>query len=196
MASAQKYERSIPDAELNFGYGIATVGDFAILFGEVLAMGFSLGHYTIKDMYMTGAFSVEGYFKTADWLYVGGIASYEHIGGDVYNKTGTVTNENGEKESQYEFKGKQHFDMVMPMLSIKPFWFNHKKVSMYSKVAGGAFCMFSNSPGSDSSSSSPEFSWAAQITPVGVEFGRTWRGYVELGVGMQGILNFGLCRRF
>ena len=93
-------------------------------------------------MYFTGAIGVEGYFKTADWLYIGGIVGYEHMGGDEYTKSGTITHEDGTTEAQYEYKGKLSIDMLMPMISIKPFWFNHQMVSMYSKIAAGAFCKF------------------------------------------------------
>ncbi len=189
-AYGQKYERSVPDAELNIGYGLFTVGDFAITFGQGLAMVFSLGHYNLKNMYLTGAFSVEGYLKTADWLYVGAIASYERIGGDIYNKSGTVTNADGTKTNQYEYKGKMHYDMLLPMLSLKPFWFNHARVSMYSKLAAGGFFIL---PGAEGD---PSASFGFQVSPVCVEFGRSWRGYAELGFGMQGILNIGVCKRF
>lgn len=186
----QKYESSIPKGELNISYGVFNIGEFAMTFGQVLAMGFSLGHYSLQNMYFTGAIGVEGYFKTADWLYVGAIVGYEHMGGDQYTQSGKVTHDDGTTETQYEYKGKVGIDMMMPMLSLKPFWFNHKKVSMYSKIAGGAFCIL---PTGDESGSA---SFGFQVSPVCVEFGRSWRGFAELGFGMQGILNVGLCKRF
>ena len=186
----QKYERSVPRAELNFSYGLFNVGEFAMTLGQALAMGFSLGHYTLQNTYFTGAIGVEGYLKTADWLFVGALVGYEHMGGDQYNKSGTITHDDGTTENQYEYKGKLGVDMMMPMLSLKPFWFNHKKVSMYSKLAAGGFFVLPD--GDDSGSAS----FAFQVSPVCVEFGQSWRGFAELGIGMQGIINVGLCKRF
>ena len=91
----QKYESSIPKGELNISYGVFNIGEFAMTFGQVLAMGFSLGHYSLQNMYFTGAVGVEGYFKTADWLYVGAIVGYEHMGGDQYTQSGKVTHDDG-----------------------------------------------------------------------------------------------------
>ncbi|MBO4768722.1 MAG: hypothetical protein J5495_04215 [Bacteroidales bacterium] len=186
----QKYERSIPNGELNISYGVFNIGEFALTFGQILGAAFTLGHYSPQNMYFTGAIGVEGYFRATDWLYIGGIVGYEHMGGDEYTKSGTVTHDDGTTETQYEYKGKLAIDMLMPMVSLKPFWFNHKKVSMYSKVAAGAFFIL---PSGDNST---ETSFGFQVSPVGIEFGRSWRGFAELGFGMQGIINFGLCKRF
>lgn len=180
----------LPKGELNISYGLFNVGEFVMTFGQVLAMGLSLGNYSVKNLYFTGAFAVEGYFKASDWLYAGAIVGYEHMGGDQYNKSGTVTHDNGSSEALYEYKGKAGIDMIMPMLSLKPFWFNRETVSMYSKIAGGAFCLL---PGGDDSGS---VSFGFQLSPVCIEFGRSWRGFAELGFGMQGILNAGISKRF
>ena len=67
-------------------------------------------------------------------------------------------------------------------------WLNRAHVGLYSKLAAGAGYFFAN--GSDSKDN---FSVAFQVTPVGVDFGgEQFRGFLEVGVGWQGIVSGGV----
>ena len=67
-------------------------------------------------------------------------------------------------------------------------WLNRAHVGLYSKLAAGAGLFFAN--GSDAKDN---ISFAFQATPIGVDFGgEQFRGFVEAGVGWQGIVSGGV----
>lgn len=76
---------------------------------------------------------------------------------------------------------------IMP--AIRVYWFNKPTVAMYSKLCAGGSLVLSNS-GDDSSVSG---CFAAQLSPIAIEFGKNKiRGFVEAGLGMQGLANAGI----
>lgn len=90
---------------------------------------------------------------------------------------------------------KTTFFTIMPAVKYK--WAVQKYVSWYSKAAIGI--MFTSDSGmsrdnrkDDKSSASFNF----QVSFVGLEFGSAFRGFVELGVGEQGIILGGVRYKF
>ena len=82
---------------------------------------------------------------------------------------------------------------VMP--AAKAFWFRKPHVAMYSKLAAGVTLLDDYDEEADSHSFDPY--WAAQVTLAGVQFGgERFRGFVEAGAGMQGLVLAGLSVSF
>lgn len=82
---------------------------------------------------------------------------------------------------------------VMP--AAKVFWFRKPHVAMYSKLAAGVTLLDDYDEEADSHSFDPY--WAAQVTLAGVQFGgERFRGFVEAGAGMQGLVLAGLSVSF
>lgn len=134
----------------------------------------------------TGPFSAEYFYHTKNWLGLGGIFVMGKNTQDVFvggNKDGKLTH---------------HYFTLMPAAKFD--WLRKKHFGMYSKVALGVTLRnesldSDNSAVSDDSNSDIHVNW--QLSFVGMEFGSpTLRGFVETGVGEQGIALIGVRYKF
>ena len=95
-----------------------------------------------------------------------------------------ISNKDGNKTPNGDFK----LGCLSAMPLVKFAWLNRAHVGLYSKLAAGAGLFFAN--GSDAKDN---ISFAFQATPIGVDFGgEQFRGFVEAGVGWQGIVSGGV----
>ena len=78
------------------------------------------------------------------------------------------------------------------MPSVRFAWLDKKRVALYSKAAIGA----TFDSGQYQGSHDDRWEVAFQASAFGVEVGGAFRGFLELGYGMQGIVNFGIKYRF
>lgn len=165
--------------EFSIAYGQATIPQFAYVMGEVFGAMFSLGHASFENPHMFGAAGVEYVHYTNDWFGFGGTVLCDYMTA----KTVSV-DKDGNKTPNGDFK----LGCLSAMPLVKFAWLNREHVGLYSKVAAGAGYFFAN--GGDAKDN---FSVALQLTPVGVDFGgEQFRGFVEAGVGMQGIVSGGV----
>lgn len=165
--------------EFSITYGQFTVPQFAYVFGGVLGAAFTLGHFTFDNSHLIGAAGLEYVHYVNGWLGFGVAAVCDYMTSDAYS-----VDSNGNKTPN----GKYDLGFVSAMPVVKFAWLNRDHVGLYSKLAVGASYIFSN--GEDSSAN---ISWSGQITPLGVDFGgQSFRGFVEAGVGMQGVVNAGV----
>ena len=166
--------------ELTLTYGQVTVPQFAYLFGGALGAVFSLGHFTFDNAHMPGAVGVEYVHYVNNWLGFGGLALCDYMTADAYS-----VDSDGNKTPN----GKYQFGFASAMPVVKFAWLNRAHVGLYSKLACGVGYVFGN--GSDNPGDN--ITLAAQLTPIGFEFGgRSFRGFLEAGVGMQGLVCGGL----
>ena len=169
--------------ELSFTYGQFTVPQFAYVMGGVLGSAFTLGHFTFDNTKFIGAAGFEYVHYTNDWFGFGGTVMCDYSTSDAYNVS---------SEGEKTYNGKFNLGFISIMPNVKFSWFNREKVSLYSKLALGPGIVFSNGDSIENN-----ITFAAQVTPIGVDFGKnTIRGFAELGVGMQGILNLGIRKLF
>ena len=165
--------------EFSIMYGQATLPQFAYVMGEVFGVMFSLGHASFENPHMYGAAGVEYVHYTNDWFGFGGTVMCDYM---------TATTVNVDKDGNKTPNGQFKLGCVSAMPLVKFAWLNRAHVGLYSKLAAGAGFFFAN--GSDAKDN---FSIAFQATPIGVDFGgERFRGFVEAGVGMQGIVNGGI----
>lgn len=59
--------------ELNFEYGQFTIPQGAYLFGGVLGVAFSLGHFSFENTVVTGSFNFGYNRNVTDWFGYGGV---------------------------------------------------------------------------------------------------------------------------
>ena len=85
---------------------------------------------------------------------------------------------------------KSTYFSVMP--AVKYNWLNKSHFSMYSKAAIGP--TFAAQSGGSENKTDVVFNWQASL--IGMEFGSAFRGFVELGMGEQGIILAGLRYKF
>ena len=165
--------------EFSIVYGQATVPQFAYVMGEVFGVMFTLGHASFEEPHMYGAAGIESVHYTNDWFGFGGTVLCDYMTA----KTVSV-DKDGNKTPNGQFK----LGCLSTMPLVKFAWLNREHVGLYSKLAAGAGLFFAN--GGDAKDN---FSVALQLTPVGVDFGgEQFRGFVEAGVGMQGIVSGGV----
>lgn len=172
--NAQTYKN-----EISFKYSQMTVPQGAYLFGGVMGVLFTLGHFTFENTVMTGTAAVEYTRNVNSWFGYGGTAFAEYITSDSYS-----VNSDGEKTPN----GKYNMGVVSVMPTVKFTWFDKPHVGMYSRVGVGAGLVL----GSDTQVI-PSF----QVSPVCVEYGKNdLRGIAEIGLGMQGCITVGLKKSF
>lgn len=165
--------------EFSITYGQFTVPQFAYVFGGVLGAAFTLGHFTFDNSHLIGAAGLEYVHYVNGWLGFGVAAVCDYMTADAYSV---------DSEGNKTPNGKFDLGYVSAMPVVKFAWLNRDHVGLYSKLAVGAGYSFAE--GSDSAAN---ISWSGQITPLGVDFGgQSFRGFVEAGVGMQGVVNAGV----
>lgn len=172
--SAQDYKNDI-----GFTYSTFTIPQFVYVFGGVLGAAFTLGHFTFDNTIMTGNFGVEYNRWTNNWFGWGASVFGEAMTADAYNV---------DSDGNRIPNGKYNMSVVSVVPMIRLRWFNHPHFGMYSKLGAGPGLVFSGE-----ASLIP----SVQISPVCMEFGGdSWRGLIEIGVGMQGIITAGVKKSF
>ena len=149
-------------------------------------IGGSLVGAKFENESFTGPISAEYFYHVKNWLGVGGILAYGENKQDVYLL--------GDKDGV----SKNTYLTLMP--AVKFDWLRKKHFGMYSKLAVGATLRNekynSDIPSSkDYSDSEVHVNWQASF--LGLEAGSpTFRGFIELGTGEQGIALIGLRYKF
>lgn len=162
--------------EVSVTYGMFTAPQVAFSMAGVLGIVFSLGNLTLDNFVMPGQLSAEYYHYFNNVLAVGGCITNDYMMADSFNKN---------KENLGKFKA----DFISIMPGVKASWFNFQNFGMYSKVNVGI--------GAEVLSDEITTNLALQVSPVCCEFGKeAWRGFVELGFGMNGIACFGVKHSF
>ena len=166
--------------EFSFTYGQFTAPQFAYVMGEVFGVMFSLGHASFEEPHMYGAAGIEYVHYTNDWFGFGGTVLCDYMTA----KTVSV-DKDGNKTPNGDFK----LGCLSAMPLVKFAWLNRAHVGLYSKLAAGAGYTFTG----ETEDIKDKFMFAFQATPLGVDFGgEQFRGFVEAGLGMQGIVNAGV----
>lgn len=165
--------------EFGVSYSQFTVPQFVYVFGGVLGIAFSMGSFTLENMVLPGALSLEYTHYVNDTFGFGGTVTGEFMSADKYT---------GKDESK-KYDGKFQMGFVSVMPHAKAYWFNNPHFGMYSKLGAGA--------GLALGGSEPGVIFAGQLSPVCMDFGGdATRGYLELGFGMQGIVSLGIKKMF
>lgn len=138
----------------------------------------------------TGTLYFSYVYRVAKWCSVGATVSY--VG--FFSKTrDRITNDVLGHSSE-------HYITVMPTVRFS--WFNRPCVTMYSGLAGGLGIVSQESrygrPDRDSLfySSHTWPTWAAQVTLFGIQAGRKWYGFAEIGAGSRSTLTAGFGYHF
>ena len=170
---------SEPKNEFGLTYSQFTVPQFAYIFGGILGVAFTAGHFDFENPLMTGCLGVEYNHWVNNWFGYGGSLFGEYMTANTYTKD---SDGNKTKNGTYDLG----FASIMPTVRFR--WFNNPHFGMYSKLGAGLGLAFSDD-------CEPTFS--AQVSPVCMDFGGdSVRGFLELGVGMQGIVSLGVKKMF
>ena len=169
--------------EVAISYGLWSNSEIIDAFENV--GGILVGARFDNEKYF-GPISAEYFYHTKNWLGVGGIFAYGQYEQDVY----LAKQKDGVRKNTY----------LTLMPAVKLDWLRKKHFGMYSKLAFGATLRsekYTSDTGSnkDESDSEVHVNWQASL--LGMEFGSpTFRGFLELGTGEQGIALVGLRYKF
>lgn len=171
---------------ISYGVGLSTISDGI---GHGIGSGIwdgITGHKWDNDRRF-GTLAAE-YFYHLDnpKVAVGGIATFAQYGEDVL------------KKSNDEKIGKRTRNYISLMPSMKYYWLNKNYYGLYTKLAAGAMLLLDNQKDytDNEKSNSSKAYFAFQVSAIGFEFGAKFRGFIEVGVGEQGIVLGGLKMKF
>lgn len=172
--------------EIAIGYGAVSNSQWIDIYEKMLntLVGAKLDNETF-----VGPISAEYFYHAKNWLGIGGIAVFGQSTQDIYvsrSKSG---------------KDKNTYFTLLP--AVKLDWLRKKNFGMYSKFGIGATMRHESidyNPTQEEaqksySNSNVHFNWQASL--IGIEAGSpTLRGFVELGVGEQGVAIGGIRYKF
>jgi len=172
--------------ELSLSYGLGSIAQFGEGLGEGLGLIFSDTEY--DDGFILGPISAEYFYHFNNpRLAIGGIVSYSKWDSDIQKKSGS-----------HEKVGERNRNYWAVMPAIKWYWVNKNAFGLYSKGAVGA--AFLNSTEKDFATNTSEDDSSThfmfQLSLIGIEFGKQFRGFAEAGIGQQGFLLAGIRYKF
>ena len=175
-ARAQQYN-DVPVNDLHINYGYFTITQTAAVLGGVFATAFSGGNADLERITSTGNITVGYEHRINNWLWLGG-----ELG--------------GEKETLYMGKDdsgavdKSDITSFCVLATAKANWLRREHFAMYSKVRLGAMYLPTNG-------TSEKLAFSPHISPVAFEAGsQSALGFLELGLGVQGVIIGGVRFRF
>jgi len=133
-----------------------------------------------------GTYSIQAYHQTRPWLQLGGKAVLERSKDIVY------------QDKEHKEHSIEDYHYYVSFLSLMPsvrFTYLHKPVvRLYSGLDAGVCMAWSNNPKAENNSQTliPAFN----ITPIGLQVGRSWYGMVEVNFWSDAIVKAGVGYRF
>ena len=204
-AQAQYYEtKNEIDVSVGSAANSEIIGVFAdftsilaeVIITPVLTMGNYVGYVSYSDKSYTPAIAVGYYRHLNDLIAVGGYAAYNGLKRDAY---ATLQGANGTETKELIGDAKRSNFSLMP--SVKFHWVRTKNFGFYSKAGVGV--TFSNEKqNADKVEGGTSFSdtdvyFNFDVTPIGLDAGSpTFRGFLEFGMGEQGLLRIGARYKF
>lgn len=170
--------------EIGITYGFGCNSDVFDAFTKATSLG--LTGQRAENTKHFGTISAEYFYHSSKTVGVGGILGYAQFKEDAYSIS-SDTKKSVDKESYFT---------IMP--AVKFNWLRKNHFGMYSKLAAGISINNTkqkNENGSNSSDNWVLFNWQASV--IGIEAGgATVRGFLELGIGEQGIGLAGIRYKF
>lgn len=166
-----------PSNEFVLSYGAVSTLDMEMVIGSALVVVATGGTWNLKDMSTTGALSAHYYHNFNDRTAAGVIFTFEDFSGDAYSKDMYI--------------GKYGAVSLSVMPAFRYTWLYKDHAAFYSQLAAGVDLMAE--PEKEITTKDLSAQFAFQATLLGFEFGgRNVRGFLEGGVGTQGIVVGGI----
>lgn len=149
--------------EFALSYGQISFPQTLYVFGEILGIVFTLGQYQPEDTRFVGQIGAEYAHWVGRSIGLGMIVTGDYM-----------TPKGGPSADGYTLF------TLSAVPTFKASWFNYEHVGMYSKLGAGVSDYISNN-------TEHQFIFAFQLSPICVDFGgKHFRGFLELGYGVQG----------
>ena len=166
----------------------------SVLVTATATAGSYVGYVDYGDESYIPTISAEYYYHVNKVIGLGGIVAFNGMTRDMYGNW--QNNVNNTTERKLMGKAKRTNISVLPAMKID--WLRRKHIGLYSKVALGVTFMYESQKaddGDDFTDTDPVFNFHASL--IGFEGGSEhFRGFVELGMGEQGIGLAGLRYKF
>ncbi|MBQ9878065.1 MAG: hypothetical protein IJM29_04070 [Bacteroidales bacterium] len=176
---SQQYNEG-PVNDINISYGYFTVTQFATVLGGVLGAAFTLGHAAPTDILSTGSLQLEYLHKTNSWLW---------LGGGVSGEIDTLVMEGRDSDGNpTDNPTKSNINTLNAFATAKANWLRREKLALYSRLSAGVLTAIG-----EETSLAP----SVQLGLIGFEAGNlNSRGFIELGIGMHGVISCGFRHLF
>lgn len=178
----------VPQHELRLGWGLAPINydwfhgvDYYLYRDDMFSDYYGATHDSGRAT-TTQAINLTYTYKPLKFMDVGAMVSYAgYFQNMIYAPTGKV-----------DGKLRHHHISLMPTLRFT--YLNRPWIRLYSGISTGVKINVFRDFLDESNFVEPVL--ALQVTPLGVSVGRTLFGFVELGLGTAGAINFGVGYRF
>jgi hypothetical protein len=187
-ASAQKPEKApkynathdYGRNEIYFSYGASAIGSIISHYSGILDMVISEitdQECSIKSGGSKGVLNAGYYYSVNRTLSFGASVGFNRMSLKIL------------EDGDIDTFGANLFTM---MANMKVNWFQNTSFGMYSKLGLGAMCAaFGENDGVSSERIGSFWLPTGQLTMIGLEVGRQFRGFMEIGPGMQGWIQIG-----
>lgn len=169
--------------EVAVSYGSLSNSDWLNIFENVIGAIFG---ETYEDDTFFGPIGLEYFYHLKPWLGVGAIATYGQLTQDAIKGDDKVG-----KKSNYYFT-------AMP--AVKFDWLRGNVVGLYSKLGAGVTMRREirefDGDRAEYNTDKTDFHFNWQVSLIGIEVGKSLRGFAEGGFGEQGVLMLGLRYKF
>jgi hypothetical protein len=169
--------------EVAVSYGSLSNSDWLNIFENVL--GAIFGEKYEDDTFL-GPIGLEYFYHVKPWLGVGAITTYGQLTQNAYKSEEKVG-----KKSNYYFT-------VLPAFKFD--WLRGDVVGLYSKLGAGVTLRREirefDGDRAEHNTDKTDFHFNWQVSLIGIEVGKSLRGFAEGGFGEQGVLMLGLRYKF
>ena len=162
--------------DVSLGYGVMPINDVTGIMDDLLPSLVGTGEIAKRK---TGSVNMGYMYRLTPSLTVGGMFVYSG------NMSSTVG-------GGYIY---DNFYSILPQ--VKFVWYRSGIVGLYSRLAAGVLIadrQYQVGPAVDDGDTAATFTF--QVSPIGVELGRTIAGFAEAGFGATGVLTLGVRARF
>lgn len=172
------YDYTLSLHQASIGYGVLSINDITGIMSDLFP---ALDGTQLAERWGTGSISLGYTYRLSPAISVGGMFAYSGNMSDVVGKKGA-----------YIYK---NFYSILPQVKFE--WYRRGIVTLYSRLAAGV--VIGNIQDQSGTLVTNVFTAAAftfQVSPIGLEIGRSVTGFIEAGFGATGVLTLGVRKSF
>lgn len=164
--------------DISLSYGFLTMNDITDVMKGLFE--YSLADVPMEGSMRTGSMNLGYTYRLTPSLTVGGLFGYSGNAGNIEGTASRVFT------SYYS---------LMPQVLLE--WYRKKAWTLYSRLAlGVVIANVTQQTGTAIDTSLTAAAFTFQVSPIGVELGRTVAAFAEAGFGATGVLTIGVRARF
>lgn len=164
--------------DISLSYGFLTMNDITDVMKGLFE--YSLADAPMEGSMRTGSMNLGYTYRLTPSLTVGGLFGYSGNAGNIEGTASRVFT------SYYS---------LMPQVRLE--WYRKKAWTLYSRLAlGVVIANVTQQTGTAIDNSLTAAAFTFQVSPIGVELGRTVAAFAEAGFGATGVLTIGVRARF